>query len=47
VEEIAAECVYTVRVSRAAEHDFGEHRVKAIAHLDRAMREAEIRMSMR
>jgi len=32
---------------RAAEHDFGGHRVKAIAHPDRAMREAEIRMSMR
>ena len=28
-----------------AEHDFHGHRVKAIAHLDRAIREAEICMS--
>jgi transcription elongation GreA/GreB family factor len=31
----------------SAEHDFGGHRAKAIAHLDRAIREAEICMSMR
>jgi len=31
----------------SAEHDFGGHRVKAIEHLDRAIREAEICMSMR
>jgi len=30
-----------------AEHDFGGHRMKAIEHLDRAIREAEICMSMR
>jgi hypothetical protein len=30
-----------------AEHDFGGHRVKAIEHLDRAIHEAEICMSMR
>jgi hypothetical protein len=30
-----------------AEHDFGGHRVKAIEHLDRAIREAEICMTMR
>jgi hypothetical protein len=30
-----------------SEHDFGGHRAKAIAHLDRAIREAEICMSMR
>jgi hypothetical protein len=31
----------------SAEHDFDGHRVKAIEHLDRAIREAEICMSMR
>jgi hypothetical protein len=31
----------------SAEHDFGGHRAKAIAHLDRAIREAEICMSMK
>lgn len=31
----------------SAEHDFNGHRAKAIAHLDRAIREAEICMSMR
>ena len=31
----------------AAEHDFDGHRRKAIEHLDRAIREAEICMSMR
>jgi hypothetical protein len=31
----------------SAEHDFNGHRVKAIEHLDRAIREAEICMSMR
>jgi hypothetical protein len=31
----------------SAEHDFNGHRVKAIAHLDPAIREAEICMSMR
>src|SRR5712672_3199666 len=31
----------------SAEHDFNGHRLKAIAHLDRAIREAEICMSMR
>lgn len=30
-----------------AEHDFGGHRAKAIEHLDRAIREAEICMTMR
>lgn len=30
-----------------AEHDFGGHRVKAIEHLDRAIHEAEICMTMR
>lgn len=30
-----------------AEHDFGGHRRKAIQHLDRAIHEAEICMSMR
>lgn len=30
-----------------AEHDFGGHRGKAIEHLNRAIREAEICMSMR
>jgi hypothetical protein len=30
-----------------AEHDFQGHRAKAIAHLDRAIHEAEICMSMR
>jgi hypothetical protein len=29
-----------------AEHDFGGHRVKAIEHLDRAIHEAEICLSM-
>lgn len=29
-----------------AEHDFGGHRAKAIEHLNRAIREAEICMSM-
>jgi len=31
----------------AAEHDFGGHRVKAIEHLDKAIHEAEICMSMK
>jgi hypothetical protein len=31
----------------SAEHDFRGHRAKAIAHLDRAIHEAEICMSMR
>jgi hypothetical protein len=31
----------------SAEHDFDGHRAKAIEHLDRAIREAEICMSMR
>ena len=31
----------------SAEHDFGGHRAKSIEHLDRAIREAEICMSMR
>ena len=31
----------------SADHDFDGHRVKAIEHLDRAIREAEICMSMR
>jgi hypothetical protein len=31
----------------SAEHDFGGHRAKAIEHLDRAIREAEICMSMK
>ena len=31
----------------SAEHDFAGHRVKAIEHLDRAIREAEICMSMK
>ncbi|MGA8620314.1 MAG: hypothetical protein WB660_17550 [Candidatus Sulfotelmatobacter sp.] len=31
----------------SAEHDFEGHRVKAIEHLDRAIHEAEICMSMR
>jgi hypothetical protein len=31
----------------SAEHGFNGHRVKAIEHLDRAIREAEICMSMR
>jgi hypothetical protein len=31
----------------SAEHDFNGHRAKAIAHLDRAIHEAEICMSMR
>jgi hypothetical protein len=31
----------------SAEHDFDGHRVKAIEHLDRAIHEAEICMSMR
>jgi hypothetical protein len=31
----------------SAEHDFGGHRVKAIEHLDRAIHEAEICMSMK
>jgi hypothetical protein len=31
----------------SAEHDFGGHRAKAIEHLDRAIHEAEICMSMR
>jgi hypothetical protein len=31
----------------SAEHDFAGHRVKAIEHLDRAIHEAEICMSMR
>jgi len=30
-----------------AEHDFGGHRVKAIEHLDKAIHEAEICLSMR
>jgi hypothetical protein len=30
-----------------AEHDFGGHRVKAIEHLDAAIREAEMCMSMK
>jgi hypothetical protein len=30
-----------------AEHDFGGHRVKAIEHLDKAIHEAEICMSMK
>lgn len=30
-----------------AEHDFAGHRVKAIEHLDQAIREAEICMSMK
>ena len=29
-----------------AEHDFGGHRVKSIEHLDRAIREAEVCLSM-
>jgi hypothetical protein len=32
---------------QTAEHDFGGHRVKAIEHLDQAIREAEICMSMK
>jgi hypothetical protein len=31
----------------SAEHDFGGHRAKAVEHLDRAIREAEICMSMK
>ena len=31
----------------SAEHDFDGHRVKSIEHLDRAIHEAEICMSMR
>jgi hypothetical protein len=31
----------------SAEHDFNGHRAKAIAHLDRAIHEAKICMSMR
>ena len=31
----------------SAEHDFGGHRAKAIEHLDRAIHEAEICMSMK
>jgi hypothetical protein len=31
----------------SAEHDFRGHRAKAIEHLDRAIHEAEIGMSMR
>jgi hypothetical protein len=45
------EALESMRVAKhhleSAEHDFGGHRVKAIAHLDRAIREAEICMSMR
>jgi len=35
------------RQLESAEHDFAGHRVKAIEHLDRAIREAEICMSMK
>jgi hypothetical protein len=31
----------------SAEHDFDGHRMKAIEHLDRAIHEAEVCMSMR
>jgi hypothetical protein len=31
----------------SAEHDFGGHRVKAIEHLDQAIHEAEVCMSMK
>ena len=35
------------RQLETAEHDFGGHRAKALEHLDRAIREAEICMTMR
>jgi hypothetical protein len=45
------EALESMRAARhhleSAEHDFNGHRLKAIAHLDRAIREAQICMSMR
>ena len=46
-----AEAMESMRAAKhhleSAEHDFDGHRVKAIEHLDRAIHEAEICMSMK